>query len=1524
MGQTNSFWDDWVTPQLANNPGLANDAYKTGNPASVAPILSYASKGVSVQDAINDHANDNGTSSFWNKLANPLVNGLEWLGKPLKEIQKSYKFTHAVYVDHGFLPGFAVTLGVIGGGVAGTFLGGPVGTAIGMDIAGTGLRKLSSLGPWATTYSDSYAKSNDENYKVSAGRDFSNALSKAAGSLGNKQAQDIFKAQEGFKGIGGKIAGAGDLTADVFADPAMIIGKFAQLMKAGKLFSGLDSAGLTQLKYPIMDTVPGVRNFLFERSKSPLTSDQLDAVHQGSGVFNSIARTYNRALGDIAGSTAGEIATKYPQLGTAAAGRLGKMKTPEEVHNFFKTSLYFGELEGTIAGQAMIPTRTLLRATLGSRTVAIEAANLIEKRLSRIPGVTPEMATAVANGAENVVGLPNQAVEYLRNSQRLPGKVYKTFSGYMPYSIDQETLKLSTTQFRWNANDAATVVYRIARFGMGDSAGKEFAGKYAEAVAIGDKGLARSIKNHAIFETFKAAGLPNDNVLVKKVWDEINKIDDGLVSSQAYGTDVLGQVKGEYATSQGPKVGAIWGHQASDMFDIPDFYAIKNAMRDTGKFTKYVGKLDEFTANSYTNKIFKPLALATAGFGLRIAASELLPAVARYGVTETFKAKLGTAAAKANYQVIDEEKRHVFAAVLSALGMKYGIDPNTIHNAYPAFLEAKAKGLEFAAKLTAPEQMELAQRVILTNGGHFLSDAVQTGHGYDGATSYGMKNAAHYFYQIQKNSPLFKDLGEFTTYEASNTYYAPTLVTNLNKASKEIGAKNIAADLNQIAKNHISNGKFQIEDNVDKLVSYDRFMAMREELINREHKRMLDSYTGVYKGYDKEKKSVSRWANASNQGDLKTFAQDRVDSVLGMVIGKDGTFHPTWVKNIASGSTTDYNVVKETVGSMPRSVPAAVAGPVLEQAIPKRDLVNTITSLGFKKVIDPIVNGLAREPLYLMHVADAYARIAPRVAAGTMLEDQALRIAQTQATFSMLPQIHNTALRSQFSQLARNFLPFYFAQEQALKRAYLAMKDTSIASPLFSRAIRFYQIAEQGLNDPTFIQQDEKGNKFINIPFVGAWGESVQKALAIYGVPMVSGLPISARGSLISLKTVLPELQMPGASPIFAISANFVSDMFPAMGPMVQGTIGDISYQRGVIDTLIPASWFKTALAAGTASLPGGGIDLTGQMANATATALAAAYYHNQVPGPDAGPMERQAFIDRIQNNARSVLVLKTFLNLTSPLAPQVAQEDAGFRDEFWKLVKSKGNFADAMLEFLGKHGNRAVSYTVAKSVSNTPGAKYPYIQSTIDYINGNPQLFGANSGVVTGAMFLLPQDNIKNESDLTIYNDLMKQHFRSARTPEEMLKAFYVAQGDQMMSGEIKQHVAALNQADANYDTYSKNVETQRWSSVMKKMENIYPVWYADYTSNEGRVMARTAFNQLQKIFASGLAPDTEQSRQVKGLISDYNKHQSVMSQYTMLNIQGPVSTMEKQNWEDYLLRLKESDPRLSSVINSIFMKLG
>jgi len=1529
---SNDLWGNWVTPDLARNPGLAADTYNSKNLTAVAPLLSYVSKGVSAQDAINDHIEGNGTQSFWAKIGAKTASGLEILGKPLKEIQRDYKFIHSVYTDHGFLPGFAVTLGVIGGTVGGTLLGGPTGGAIGADLAATALRKLSTVGPWADTYKDSYAKSNSEDYVVSPGRDISNAISQTVKAIGyepairafgvtdhpvDPNASIISKIGTGLSSPASIISAIGDASFDITTDPIMVISRYNQLMKSGKLLK----EGTTELKYPIMATVPGARDFILARTKVPVTSDQMDMVFKGTGIFNATSRTYNRALEDIAstirnastkGEAAGIIIQKYPQLGTATAGRLAlETKTAEDVHQFLKTSIFLGETNGAIAGQAILPSRTLLRAAIGDSKIVDAVRN------ANIPRLIPD----VLNPGKYIDN-PEYNANVVNKAKRIVGSAYKTFSGYMPYSVDPETLKLSLSKFRWNAPDAATTVYRIGRIGLGDRAAKIWAGKYAEAVATGDQALARDMKNQSLFESFKALGLPDDNALVKSVLDDIYKIDQEQVGTQIYGTNVLGEPLGQYATATGSSIGAIFSHQATNMFDIPDFMQIKKAMRSLGTYGKVLGPVDDFVAKAYTNSIFKPLALATAGFGLRVAAAEMIPAFARYGIINSFKAKLAASAAKANYKLDAAEAQHIFDVSMTGLGVGEGIAEDALKTGFPTFKKARTAGLNFAAKLLPEEQMDLATRLVMANNGHILSEGVTTGHGYDASASYQMGQSAHYYFQVQRNTPLFKEMPEWTTYTAADTSrYSAVLTTNLNKAANDQAGKNIASDLlteikinekrladkgnlKGVNPNIVSSGFYTTEE----------FQSLRTNLVNKEYIRMLDTKNGTYDGYKKELDTLTRWKN----GDLHQFAVDRVDSILGMLVGKDGTYLEKLAANVALGKEADYKSVIEMTKNTRMSMPAAVAGPLLESLIPKNPLVY-ITNLGFKKVIDPIVNNLAREQLYVMHVGDAYAQLKPKIAAGWMTEDQALRVAQTRATYSMLPQIHNTALRSQFAQIARNFLPFYFAQEQALKRAFNTLKDTSIASPAFSRGMRFYQITEHALSDPTFVQQDESGNKYIYFPLVGEFGKALQSGLASIGVPMVAGLPITARGSLVSLKSVLPELQTPGVSPFLAVSGNLISDLFPATTSAVKGTIGTIAFDRSVWDSLIPAAWLKTVLAQNE------GLDFTNQMGNAVSGALAAAYYHGQVPGPDSNEYQRQAFVERIKNNARSILLMKAILNITSPLAPQVKQEDTGLRDEFWKLYKQKGDFSSALMEFLGKHGDSAVSYTVAKSTSNVPGAKYPYIQKTVDFINNNATAFDPKSPVSTGMFYLIPQDNAKNESDRAIYNELVNMHLRSQRTPQELLKQFYISQGDQVISAEKTKHVAAITQAKANFDTYSQKVENDRWSGVMKKMQNLYPIWYADYTNGEGKINAQIAYNQLQNIFSNdATAPKHEQAQLVKAVMKDYQTHLQTVNQYKMLSITGTLPQIENQNWENYLLSLAESDPRLKPVINSVFMKLG
>ena len=1470
----------WVTSDLAANPGLAADVLKSQAPANNAYVVSHAARGVATADAIAEHSAEYGTQSFWEKSGVNIFKALDFLAKPLHEVQRDYKFVSSVYKKHGFLAGFEATAAIAAGGIGGFFLGGPVGAVLGADAAGAATRKL--LG---NVYKDSYADSENPDYKVSAGRDFSNALARISDALGAEGvAQQLRQTDQGVFGTKGSfVSGITDATFDVLMDPLMVLGRFNFLMKNGKYINAkvVNKEVELQAMYPMMKVTPGVQNFFLARSGRVFTPDQMDMVYK-SGESNAIGRNYRRAIEDIAQSTSGEIAVKYPELGTAAAGRLGAIDKAEDVHDFLKTSVYFGELAGTLSGHAILPSRTMLRGKL------IEP---IQKALRGDASPTD-----------------------IAKEQSRINRLYKTFSGYMPYSVDPETIKLSTRRFKWDSPDAASMIYRVARFGMGSRYGMEMAGKYAEAVAVGDVGLAKTIKAQTEFDALKGMGLPDDNKLVLSVKEELEKMITEPIGQQVYGVapDIRGANISSYVSKAngGPLKSALTPSQTSDTFSFVDFLEAKKAVREAGKISKVYGNFDEFVANKYTNKIFKPLALGTLGFAQRIVASELIPTIARYGIINTFKAKLAGSAAKANYQLIKGEDKHIFSAVMVALGLKEGIPADVSTIGYPAFKQAKSLGLTKAAQTTADEQLDIATRVVLNHNGHIISEATASGHGQDASVAYGARQAAHGWFQIQNKTWKHKQGPEFTTYTADSPHFLPTYGTQIIKWAGDKSGKYISKDITDA---FAGTKKVTLEEELGNN-NYAKYMEMRKQVVDKEYERIMAQKRGEFKDYNSDAKLLQRWKDQ----DPYQLASDRVDAVLGLTIGKDGTY----LKNVAERMSEGKSFTMDELSAFDkRSLPSGVAGPQIESFF-GANVLNNIIDLGFKKVIDPVINNLSREPLYLLHVTDEYQSMKYLVAKGTLSEDQALRIAEYRATHAMLPQIHNTALRTQFSQLARNYLPFWFAQEQAMKRTFRLLKDTSVVSPAFSVGVRYYQMVEQIMNDPAFTTTDPNGNRYVNVPIVGKWGEAVQRALQSYGVPMVAGLPISVQGNTASLKSVLPEFQLPGLGSLVAIPANLATDWFPFLAPVTSTALG-MSYDRGAIDALIPAAWAKNIFYA----LP---IDEQNKaLNNAVLGALAAAYYHNQTPSPSSSPVELQQFVDRIMNNARSILLMKAGLNLLSPLAPRVEQVDFGLREEFIKLAKSKynGNFADALPEFLGTHGDSAISYTIAKTEPVVKNARFPSVQKSLDWINENNKPGGllSDSKTSTAALYLVPQDlDPKDPNSLGIFNEYIRQHLRQQRTPESFLEQFYISQGNNFIAPYRDQHNKIVEDARATRNTFAAQEETKRWSAIMQKMANLYPIWYADYTSSEGRTNAQLVISQLQYIYSNPqLAPQHEQGKLVGALLRDYNIYQSKIQQYRDYNINSILVDMEKQNWQAYLDRAKTLDPRLATVINGVFSKV-
>jgi hypothetical protein len=519
----------------------------------------------------------------------------------------------------------------------------------------------------------------------------------------------------------------------------------------------------------------------------------------------------------------------------------------------------------------------------------------------------------------------------------------------------------------------------------------------------------------------------------------------------------------------------------------------------------------------------------------------------------------------------------------------------------------------------------------------------------------------------------------------------------------------------------------------------------------------------------------------------------------------------------------------------------------------------------------------------------------------------------------MVPQIHNTALRTQFSVLVRNYLPFYFAQEQAMRRAG-ALIATNPA------AFRQYQLIQQGLNDPGFVEEDSNGQKHITIPIVGEFGGMVLNAAAATGMPVIGGLPVTVTGNLESLKTVLPEFNTPGVSPFVSIAANTIGSFDPTLDRQIKKVVGGAGFSKSMFDQLMPNSVARTVYHAIDAK------DTESSFHNATLAALAAAQYHHQIPAADASPLEKQAFIDRIKNNAKSIMIMKAILGTVSPLSPAVTQEDLGLRDEFYNMLKEKSptthkqyTYIEALHDFLVKHGDSAISYTVSRTEAAIPGTVIPYSNKAINWIESKQDLI--NSKYANGVAFFIPQTTGLEGDAQAIHDEIIKMHLRANKTPEDFLSSYYTASGNNYIAQQKQIH---LDQMDKLKKAgVSQAAERANWNEFVNNYGNMNPIWWDDYSSTAKRHVADLAVNDFAELFANKTPAQIkseygDQAVLVSNLYRDWTVHNNQIVSLRNNNAYQEIINAEKDNWQKYLKTVVDKTPELNSVINSVFARLG
>ncbi len=1130
----------------------------------------------------------------------------------------------------------------------------------------------------------------------------------------------------------------------------------------------------------------------------------------------------------------------------------------------------------------------------------------------------------------------------MRNA--IQGKI-RTFTGYKSLTINDKKLEQSGKQIDFSSQDAGVQILNELRYSMPYKAAVEHTAKIMGAP---DEAKRASYYAAAVMNTIKSMGIEG------KVGDEFyNKVMSQAQRSATSGDQGSGMYFADHFGNPGGTVemkplydenGTIIkerdpvrvaiGNFQHGANGIIDYKTLRVITHQVNAYNRMYMKSDDW-ATYYTEKVFAPLTLFTTGFGIRVAGNEAMHQIIRSGLgtylehvvianglrygkkSELIQAQLADRASKLAQALTEEDH----AAALTGEPVASNYATKFIDN-----LEKRYASLEKLTKVDGLKQVAGDVKNSIRPFGYVSSkilpymaedkiNAIARMHDlYSGQSLPSLTASSHtargqhatdeevdQFIQSHGHtkSPSENIMGLF---EGGDPNFNNFWALNASKFRRD-------ESLRDIAKDYITMSKTK---GFNKLTNDEQW----NKVFDSHEKRIANP--NMYE-------SIRPYSVGMREGVPASFASNQVNAMRGLVEGSDGTIHTNILENIANNKPTSVDDIRKIpLESRPLKVMGKINRPTMSNVLER------VTTVGYRSLINPIIDYISREPLFNHFYYENYRSFAPMIQDGRLTEDEAIRISVLNGAKQMVPLIHNPALRSQFATMNRALLPFYFAQEQAMKRVGRLINTNP-------QAIRDFQMIQQGMNNPGFVHTDANGTKYIVYPLLGEFGNSVSRALNALGFSQYTGLPSSVTGSTASLLSVLPEMKLPGVGPLANVALSDLANMFPtitALDKVANVATGANPFdprstgftKSNFIDAMIPSSPMRAAWNALAMD------DRESTVHNAILSAMAAAYYHGDLPEHYAQlPAWKQSeILDRIHNNARTNILVKGILSFFVPLSPGVSndyynKELQSFRSEFvtMTLPKTQGGLGlslpEATNKFLAEHGTSSISYTVARTTSGSGGAILPLADSTMQFLDANKDIINSHP---MGAAYLVPQ-TASSADALKVEQHLLAMHLRSQQTPQGFMQAIYVAKGWADMAASQKDFEAQLTKDKASGDKHAIGVDMQIWNDVTLKYGQSNPIWYSDYKNTLKSDSANTALKDLQFLNANGKIDNSLQSQGIKKLLASYDYYHAMLAESTVNGKHLPQYAQLKSEWYDYLMRTIATNTELTNVINGVFKRV-
>ena len=661
----------------------------------------------------------------------------------------------------------------------------------------------------------------------------------------------------------------------------------------------------------------------------------------------------------------------------------------------------------------------------------------------------------------------------------------------------------------------------------------------------------------------------------------------------------------------------------------------------------------------------------------------------------------------------------------------------------------------------------------------------------------------------------------------------------------------------------------------------------------------------------------------------KDWADNIAYHVFHTVAGRDATgawkVHAQLVEQAGTGQVKNVADLENDVKRFAKSSePRGIAMEALSEGSGKRramaaNFLTEVSNKGHAAILGPIVNTYVRDHNYLMIYDQEMEKLRASEEAGIIDHESAKAKAHEATTIKMSKFVHNPLDKTVLEQNMRVVAPFYFAQNQAWRRALRMFRDDPGA---FEKYMRFCLATTNFVS----VQASGSGGGIVNVPgteFMGAlaglgtgFGSDMlgklSMGLAVDPGSVSSIIPTGSEAGM----GILGSMMRPAVGPLISLPLKEISNWLglahvPLANKVVQGILGPISANSTLFSELVPSTIARNTIdlteaifnqnssSFGSANIYviNNAVDnlskkiygdyynklVKAGMSTSQAATYARAATDQKVAQDMSDPKFRDEFMHQAHMAAVFLYAVKAVIGFGAPFATSVQQQfsmNPQFQqllNETKKVKQPNGTFKDvpvytfeqAATEFANKYPNHIydiVSHTMSK------GSSYSETTSALDLLQNH---YWVAKQYPYAAAYLV---NRSTSYSPQAYQLELAAGLRARYAPDQYYNQLQIANGNDFYYNWLKKEYPT----EVNGQTIGGKIGYENYKALTNaakqygRLEN--PIWYASFEGgnntfyNEGQ-----AIKQMTTMLADPNVPNsvfggTQNRSMYKDLIDAYD----------------------------------------------------